>query len=218
VIQEINNDESKSSEEVYEIIKKQIIRMELQPGQVLNEVELANQYKMSRTPIRKILSQLSADRLIVIIPRFGAQVAPIDFTYMKSVFEVTRILDPMAARLAADRLQAEQFEELDEIIARLESYDIEKDYQVAIDDDEKFHVLVYGHCGNVCIEKILHELHSHTERLWHYSEKHIPTMDIFRGTLRNILVAMKAKDYPAIEMYSREHIDAFVENIRQQLL
>ena len=216
--EEFYSEEAKNSDEVYEILKKKIIRMEFPPGQVLNEVDLANQYKMSRTPIRKILSLLHSDKLIVIIPRFGAQVAPIDFMYMKSVFEVTRVLDPMAAKLAADRLTEDQIQELEEIVERLDKYSIKDDYQVAIDDDAKFHALVYSNCGNVCIQKYLQELHCHTERLWHYSEQHIPTMDISRGTLEKVLTAIKAKDYDAIEIYSREHIDAFVNHTKQRLL
>lgn len=210
--------EDLKSDEVYELLKRKIVKMEYEPGDVLNEVELATKYNMSRTPIRKILSQLNTEKLITIIPRFGAQVAPIDFKHMKSVFEVTRILDPFAAKLSADRLTEGQIKELEDIIGRLKSYSIEKDYQTAIDDDEKFHTIIYNNCGNTCITEILHDLHNHTERLWHYSEKYIPTMEIFYGTLEKILDAIKTKDYELIEIYSREHIDAFVENIKQQML
>ncbi len=63
--------------------------------------------------------------------------------YMKSVFEVTRVLDPFAARLAVDRISTEQIEELESIIERLKTYDISVDYQKAIIDDQRFHDIIF---------------------------------------------------------------------------
>ncbi len=203
---------------VYETIKRKIVRMEYMPGDVLNEQDIADEYKISRTPVRKILSQLSADKLINIIPRFGAQVAPIDFKYMKSVFEVTRILDPYAASQAISRITPEQIAKLEEIICRLKSYSISTDYQAAVDDDEHFHIIIYKNCGNLCVDEILSGLHCHTERLWHYSEQYIKDISIFYDTLGLILEAIKNNDVEKVEQYAREHIDAFVENIKQAML
>ncbi len=100
--------EKTKTEDVYEVLKRRIIELEYEPGEVLNEVEVAEEFNLSRTPIRKAFHQLNNDNLLNIIPRFGAQVAPIDFMYMKSVFEVTRVLDPFAARLAVNRITDEQ--------------------------------------------------------------------------------------------------------------
>ena len=116
-------------DEIYEILKRKIIELDYEPGEVFNEVDIAEEFNISRTPIRKVFHQLSTDKLLNIIPRFGAQVAPIDFMYMKSVFEVTRVLDPFAARLAVDRITDEQIEGLEAIIDRLKTYDIDVDYQ-----------------------------------------------------------------------------------------
>ncbi|MPM61881.1 hypothetical protein SDC9_108744 [bioreactor metagenome] len=58
----------------------------------------------------------------------------------------------------------------------------------------------------------------HTERLWHYSEQYIDSMDLFTNTLDNILKAIKEKNYEAVEKYARDHIDDFVEKIKQQML
>lgn len=206
------------TKEIYQILKRRIILLEYEPGLVLNEVDVANEFNISRTPIRKIFQQLSNDKLLNIIPRFGAQVTPIDFKYMKSVFEITRELDPFAARLAVDRITDDKIAELEAILDRLNTYDIDKDYQIAIEDDEKFHNTIYLSSGNPCLEEILTDLHMHTERLWHYSEQYIDNMDIFTDTLGNILIAIKEKDTLMAEKSAREHIDAFVDKIKQEML
>lgn len=204
--------------EIYEILKNRVINLEYEPGQVLNEEDIAKEFNVSRTPVRKIFQQLNGDKLLNIIPRFGAQVATIDFKYMKSVFEVTRQIDPFAARLAVDRIYQSQIQELEEIMDRLYSYNINEDYQKAIKDDERFHDIIFLSSDNACLAEILTSLHMHTERLWHYSEQYFDSMDLFTDSLSKILKAIKEKNYEDVEKYSREHIDAFVEKIKQEML
>ncbi|NMB27190.1 MAG: GntR family transcriptional regulator [Tissierellia bacterium] len=205
-------------DEIYEILKRKIIELDYEPGEVFNEVDIAEEFNISRTPIRKVFHQLSTDKLLNIIPRFGAQVAPIDFMYMKSVFEVTRVLDPFAARLAVDRITDEQIEGLEAIIDRLKTYDIDVDYQKAIVDDQRFHNIIFFSSGNLCLQEILHNLHNHTERLWHYSQRYFDTIDLFTDSLGKVLEAIKEKDKDMAEKYARDHIDAFVEKIKKELL
>src|SRR5690554_2771278 len=171
------------TEEIYEIIKDRIIHLDYQPGEILNEVDLAEEFSISRTPIRRVFQMLSSDKLLNIIPRFGAQVAPMDFRMMKSVFEVTRELDPFATRLAVERITPEKLQRLEEIVERLENYNIETQYQEAITDDEEFHEIIFSSCENPWLEDILKNLHYHTERLWHYCERYFDDINLFSDTL-----------------------------------
>lgn len=137
---------------------------------------------------------------------------------MKSVFEVTRVLDPFAARLAVDRITEKQLEELEAIIERLSTYNIPVDYQKAIIDDQRFHDIIFLSSGNPCLQEILLNLHNHTERLWHYSQRYFDSIDLFTDSLGKVLEAIKVKDKDGAEKFAREHIDAFVEKIKQELL
>ncbi|NLY72494.1 MAG: GntR family transcriptional regulator, partial [Tissierellia bacterium] len=110
--------EKYSTEQIYEIIKQRIIHLDYEPGEVLNEVELAKEFGISRTPVRRVFQLLQNDKLLNIIPRYGAQVTPIDFKDMKLVFELTRELDPFAVSLAVDRISQVELDELEEIMAR----------------------------------------------------------------------------------------------------
>ncbi len=212
------DEEKLKTDEIYEIIRERIIHLKYYPGQVLNEVELAEEFNASRTPIRRVFQLLQNDKLINIVPRFGAQVAPIDFKEMKAVFEITRELDPFAVRLAVERISQSQIEELEEIMKRMNTYNISLDYQEAINDDERFHNIIYSSCGNKWLQDILASLHYHTERLWHYSEQYFDSMDLFTDSLGMVLEAIKEKDVEKAEAYAREHIDEFVEKIREYIL
>ena len=206
------------SEEIYEIMKQRIIKLEYEPGEVLNEVELAEEFNISRTPIRKVFQKLNNDKLLNIVPRFGVQVAPIDFRDMKYIFEITRKLDPFAAKLAVERISEANIEKLEDIVKRLKSYEIEKDYQNAINDDEKFHNIISSSCENPWLQDMLLSMHNHTERLWHYCEQYFDDLDLFTDTLEKILEGIKEKDLNKVEKYSEAHIDEFVLKIKKELL
>ncbi|HHV35806.1 MAG TPA: GntR family transcriptional regulator [Syntrophomonadaceae bacterium] len=206
------------SDQLYEILKNKIVHLEYNPGQVLNEADIASEFGLSRTPVRKAFEQLKNNNLLNIIPRYGAQVAPIDFKYMKSLFEVDRVLEGFAARLAADRITDEKIGDLEAIIERIKNYDIEKDYKQMIMEDEKFHETIFESCENPCLVEILYNLHMHTERLWFYVQKDITDINLFLDTLPKIVQALKEKDADRAEQEAIRHVDVFVEKIRQELL
>ncbi|OWZ83162.1 GntR family transcriptional regulator [Natranaerobius trueperi] len=212
------NEKKYDADQIYELLKERIIHIKYEPGDVLNEVEVAEEFNVSRTPIRKAFHILNSDKLLSLIPRVGAQVTPIDFKKMKAIFELTRELDPFAARLAVKRISADKIKELEEIMNELQSYNIEKDYQKAIDKDEEFHKIIYSSCGNPWLQEILTYLHYHTERLWHYSEQYFDNIELFSDTLGKILKAIKEQDTENAEKYTREHIDQFVNKIKNEML
>ncbi|MEL7566998.1 MAG: GntR family transcriptional regulator [Dehalobacterium sp.] len=211
-------EKTQTVEDVYEILKKRIITLEYSPGQVLNEADIANEFDLSRTPVRKIFEQLKNRKLLNIIPRYGAQVSPIDFRYMKSVFEVVRELEGYAIRLAVDRISEENLLDLEGIIERIKNYNIETEYKTIITEDEKFHEIVFQCCENPCLVEILFDLHMHTERLWFYSQRDLTSISLFYETLYDIVEALKARDVVRAEAAAKKHIDDFVSLIKRELL
>ncbi len=203
---------------VFEELKDRIVRLDYEPGKILNEAEIAEEFGVSRTPIRHAFQRLELYKLIQIVPRYGAQVPQIDFIEMKSLFELTRVLDPFATRLAVLSATEETIEELDQIVERLKNYDMNSEYRLAIIDDERFHQKILDQSGNPWLQEILTQLHYHSERLWHYCNKFFETPDIFYTTLHPVVEAIKEKDPEKAEKYAREHIDEFVNRIRSTLL
>lgn len=211
-------EEKLTTNEIYEILKQRIINLEYFPGQVLNEMDIANEFNISRTPVRKVFEQLKNHKLLNIIPRFGAQVATIDFRYMKSVFEVQRELESFAAKLAAEKISEDDIAALEGILQRIEAYDLEEEYKEIIIADDLFHRIVYESSGNPCLIDFLRELHMHTQRLWFYVQSDITDKNLFFATLAKILEALKARDPDKAGQAAKEHLDRFVELIKQELL
>ena len=208
-------DQDKSK--IYNELRRRIIEFTYQPGSILNEVELAEEFGVSRSPIRTALQELERDDLLQIVPRYGAQVAPIDFRNIKGLFEVTKQLDPFATRLAVRRITPEQLAEMKEIIKHLEGFSTTDSYQDAITEDERFHEIIFEACDNKWLTDMVKHLHLHTERLWHYCNDYFDDMSIFTRTFKLIVQAMEDGDEDAAELYAREHIDDFLARIREAL-
>lgn len=203
--------------DIYEELKSRIVKNEYKPGHVLNEIEISKEFNISRTPVRNAFQRLELDMLLNIVPRYGVQVAFIDFTTMKSLFELTTVLDPLATRNAVNNITKEQLARLKEITESLDALSSNDDYQKAIDYDEEFHSIILDACSNPWLESTLRSLHLHTERLWHYCKEYFTDMTIFTRTFKLIIEAIENKDEDKAEEYSREHINDFVSRVKEAL-
>jgi DNA-binding GntR family transcriptional regulator len=91
------------SEQLREIIEERIATGQYRPGMRLDEMELANEFGVSRTPIREAFMQLASSGLLDLRPRRGAMVQEISPYKLCEMFEVMAELEAMCARLAARR-------------------------------------------------------------------------------------------------------------------
>lgn len=73
-----------TNQDIYEIVKSEIINLTILPGSKLKEEDLALRFNVSRTPIRAIISQLENDNLVYVIPKKGTFVSKIDFRYLEA--------------------------------------------------------------------------------------------------------------------------------------
>ncbi len=207
-----------SNQDIYKKIKDRIVKLEYEPGVILNEQDLAKEFEVSRTPIRTVFKRLEDVGLLKIIPRYGAQVTQIDFHKMRYLFEMTRVLDPLATKLSVSNISKEEISELKDIIKKLKSLTDIRDYQDAISYDEDFHIIVTRNSNNPWLISELTRLHLHSERLWHYCNESFDDMSIFTRTFDLIVDAIERGSEEDAEKYAREHIDEFVEHIKGVIL
>ena len=96
-----------TKKDIYECLKNWIIYSDLKPGEPIKERTLSCLFSISRTPLREILQLLSYQKLVVIKPRKGVFVAPIDLALIKAIFETRLPLEKRAVALAATRRSEE---------------------------------------------------------------------------------------------------------------
>ena len=97
---------------VFNTLRQAILRGELQPGERLMEIQLAQRLGVSRTPVREAIRKLELEGLVLMIPRRGAEVAEITRQDLEDVLEVRMALEELAVKIACKRITQEQLEEI----------------------------------------------------------------------------------------------------------
>lgn len=89
--------------------------MKYESGQVLNEKALAEEFGVSRTPVREVILRLQYEKLLEIIPRGGIFVKKIDFQELKDIFLTRILVEGEVAKLATIHKTQDQLREIEEI-------------------------------------------------------------------------------------------------------
>ncbi|UXN58583.1 GntR family transcriptional regulator [Phyllobacterium zundukense] len=124
-------------------IENGIVTNQFAPGERLDEMQLAKQFGVSRTPVREALMQLSAIGLIEIRPRRGAVVVEPGPHRIYEMFEVMAELEGMAGSLAARRHTDTDRAELLASHGRCEQSANADDADTYYYDNERFHQAIY---------------------------------------------------------------------------
>lgn len=93
----------KASEYAYRVLREQILEFEVEPGEVIAEVETATKIGVSRTPLREAIAKLQGDGLLITEGARGVAVAPLTAEDVTQLTEVREALESQSARLAAQR-------------------------------------------------------------------------------------------------------------------
>jgi DNA-binding GntR family transcriptional regulator len=99
-------------QEVAVRLRQRIVEGGLAPGSKLNERELSEQLRVSRTPLREAIKMLAAEGLVELLHNRGAVVAQMSEQDVADTFEVIAGLEGQSGALAAERITDEQLQEI----------------------------------------------------------------------------------------------------------
>jgi DNA-binding GntR family transcriptional regulator len=137
-------------------LEQRIVTGALEPGARLEEQGLADEFGVSRTPVREALAQLASMDLVELRPRQGAQVKLLSLRDLVDIFDVMAELEGMCARLAARRITAGEREQLqaahDETKAFVAAGDADGYYAA----NARFHEIIYAASHNHFLKETAH--------------------------------------------------------------
>jgi DNA-binding GntR family transcriptional regulator len=105
--------DSTKADDIALVIEEAIVSGELEPGTVLRQEQLSEQFEVSRTPIREALRRLAALGLVSFVPNRGVRVRTISREELHEAFLVRAELESLATELAAARVTEEALDELE---------------------------------------------------------------------------------------------------------
>lgn len=92
------------TQRAYERLRNDIFTCALEPGSEVSEAELAQRFKMSKTPVREALARLREEGFVRTFPRRGYQIVPVTFADIQDLFDVRIIVEAGAIELACERI------------------------------------------------------------------------------------------------------------------
>ena len=105
-------------EPMLEVLRQRIASHELPPGSRLPEHDLASEFGVSRTRVREVFGILEVHSLIERIPNRGAIVVRLDLKQAQELFDIREMLEGLSARLAAEKVAGESWQDLAELFRR----------------------------------------------------------------------------------------------------
>ena len=159
---------------VFNTLRQAILKGELEPGERLMEIQLAERLGVSRTPIREAIRKLELEGLVLMIPRKGAEVAKISEKSLRDVLELRRSLEELAIELACQRMTEEEIDELEDAQRAFRKAVDSKDVMLMAETDEKYHEIIYQGTKNSRLVQILNNLR---EQMYRYRLEYIKDAD-----------------------------------------
>lgn len=187
---------------VFNTLRQAILRGELEPGERLPEIQLADKLGVSRTPIREAIRKLELEGLVIMIPRKGAVVAEITEKSLRDVLEVRRALEELSVKLACEKIQEEEIEELKVAAKEFEDALKTGDVTAYAEADVKFHDIIYHTTDN---ERLIQLLNNLSEQMYRYRVEYLKREDSHETLL--------AEHQYIIEMLGKRDVKRAVEAV-----
>jgi DNA-binding GntR family transcriptional regulator len=201
------------ADKAYHAIRGLIVSLELAPGALIDERELIERLEIGRTPVREALRRLAQEQLVEVYPRRGMFVTPVDARALARLSEVRVVLEPEAARLAAERASDADREELGLLLSELEGGGSE-----LIDLDERIHRAVYRAAHNELLQTTLEQYYTLALRIWSIALDRAHELEEAVAEHRALLEAIHDGDGDRAAATMRAHVENFEQAMHRVLL
>lgn len=187
------------------VLLHNIITLELAPGSAVSENELSQILKLSRTPVREALIELSKMGLVDIQPQRGSYIAKIDYELVEESRFMRLVLENAVLALVCEGISPEHEEMLRANMAEETRHLEAGDYPRLFELDTDFHRLLFLSVGKARTYSIIHSQMVHFDRLRALSLKSLKPDKIVEDH-ENILYAIGRRDSELAEMLMTRHL------------
>jgi DNA-binding GntR family transcriptional regulator len=196
-------------EEVAELLRQRIFNRELAPGSWIDELKLAEEYGISRTPLREALKVLATEGLVTMKVRRGAYVTEVSERDLADVYHLLALLESDAAGVVASQASAAQLADLQSLHSELERVvtDRERFFEV----NEAFHMRLLEIANNRWRDQMVADLRKVMKLNRHNSLLKSGRIEESLAEHRALMQALAAKDADAATRRMREHFSNGLE-------
>jgi DNA-binding GntR family transcriptional regulator len=157
--------ESSTRSQVYAQLRREIITLTTEPGQVLSESELAEVYGVSRTPVREALIRLADENLVEVVPQLGTFVSRISIREVTEAQFIRETLERASLPHAIKRMKAADEAFLQSLLARQSAAGERGDLVEWFSTDEQLHRALLEIAGHPKTWSVVSSIKAHLDRV-----------------------------------------------------
>lgn len=196
-----------AKQKIYETIKDWIIEGQFKPGEKVSDIEIADYFKVSRTPVREALQLLEAQKLVKSFPGKATIVTELETDNIEKWYLPMAMLQQLAITLAVDRITPVYISRLKKMSEVFEECVKEQEKPMPIlKADKVFHNCILEAAGNEYIMDFCNILWIHIQRL-EYEFFRNAQLDASIEEHRKIIQALEMKDGYSASILVKEHWD-----------
>jgi DNA-binding GntR family transcriptional regulator len=206
------------SERIYRALRDRICLLDYPPGARLSEEELAAEFEISRTPLRKVLARLEAEGLIGSVHGVGTIVTDVDVEALAQVYALRRELAPLLGKLDPVPFTTSQLDSIRAMIAECDALAEAGDARAFLALNMAFVQEVNQLTANQPLREIAERLYIQVARV---VLKMMPELGLaaefraFRQEMVEVLAAAEIGDWDAVGHIRRAHISmSFTRMVR----
>lgn len=216
---EVDANDKTLSGQTTKALREAIVTGRIAPGEKLNEPKLAEQFKVSRGPLREAIRRLVAMRLVHHVPHVGATVVTLELDDIIELYEVREALEGKAAALAAVNMNNKQINDLHDLLqVHREHYESNSGEYMQAEGDFDFHYQIIKGSGNALLTRQLCDELYHLIRMFRYQTSRFKARSN-RALIEHeqLVYAIEQRDPQMAEMLMRRHIARAKDSIKQSL-
>jgi DNA-binding GntR family transcriptional regulator len=196
-------------EEVAELLRQRIFSRELTPGSWIDELKLAEEYGISRTPLREALKVLATEGLVTMKVRRGAYVTEVNEKDLRDVFHLMAVLEADAAGAVAQNANDKQLQELELLHQQLEKAAKDKKNHIQFFTiNEAFHIRLLQIANNKWRDQMVADLRKVMKLNRAQSLLKVGRIEESLAEHAAIVAALKKRDAAAAQATMRAHIES----------
>ncbi len=204
----------KLGDQIYTVLKKMIANYRFQPGARLNIESIARELEVSRTPVWEAVRRLEQEGLVENIPNRGVFMSALTAEKVLDLYAVREVLEGMAARLAATRIDYSSLQKMSECIQRQREVIENQDILAYSKLDFEFHATVYDACGNEWLKELLETIKNKMRPLTLHMQ---PDFSKLIDQHAELIHALRGRDPEKAEQAFRRHNRYMMAQIREDV-
>lgn len=197
-------------------LREAILHNYFEPGEKLDQDRIAEEFEVSRTPVREAIRRLEAEGFLEVLPHRGAFIAQVSHQDIHNVYEIRRLLEAEVVRQVTPVIPPEVLDDLQQSLKEAETAFKAGDESKHAEADVQFHETIIGHVNNELLKEVLDSLTNRISMVRFFAQLQpgYHMLESFQEHL-SILEAMRQRDAELASELMTTHLASSAQRIQE---